>query len=102
MPIREERSSEVVFRGPLKKRLSKKAALAAASLFDAVQVLLKPGAHNLFGDNWCIADTDLALMLNRLAMNGDEIPARLAAYAAHQWQRPSVQTWVTQSLQAAG
>ncbi|MEO6268697.1 MAG: hypothetical protein ABIP08_00160 [Lautropia sp.] len=41
------------------------------------------------------------LMLNRLAMNGHPVPKRLATYAARQWQRPSVQTWVTQAQQAA-
>ena len=100
MPIREERSTETVFLKPVNKPLSAEAAAAAASLFDAAEALLPPDADNLFGD-WCIADTDLALMLNRLALNGDKTPARLAAYAAHQWQRPSVQTWVTQAHQAA-
>jgi glutathione S-transferase len=34
------------------------------------------------------------LMLNRLVMNGDDVPAKLASYAAHQWERASVQQWV--------
>ncbi|MGX5660863.1 hypothetical protein ACWKWV_14205 [Castellaniella ginsengisoli] len=37
--------------------------------------LLPARAANLFG-NWCIADTDLALMLHRLIMNGDAVPER--------------------------
>lgn len=37
---------------------------------------------------------DLALMLNRLVANADEVPEMLAAYVQHQWQRPSVQAWV--------
>jgi glutathione S-transferase len=45
-------------------------------------------------DNWCIADTDLALMLNRLILNGDDVPDDLASYAARQWQRASVQLWI--------
>lgn len=102
MPIREERSTEVVFLAPSGKRLTKDAVATAARLFDAAQAWLQPKADNLFGDDWCIADTDLALMLNRLVMSGDEVPPRLAAYAAHQWQRPSVQTWVTQAHQVAG
>lgn len=101
MPIREERSTEVIFLSPVKKALSDAAAAAAAGLFDAVEAWLQPGASNLFGDDWCIADTDLSLMLNRLVMNGDKVPARLADYARHQWQRPSVQTWVTQAHQGA-
>jgi glutathione S-transferase len=57
--------------------------------------LLNAQASNLFG-NWCIADTDLALMLHRLIMNGDAVPERLKTYATQQWQRPSVQHWVQQ------
>ncbi|MDH4191976.1 MAG: glutathione S-transferase, partial [Betaproteobacteria bacterium] len=36
----------------------------------------------------------LALMLNRLVLNGDSVPERLAAYARRQWERPSVRRWV--------
>ncbi|MGV8577848.1 glutathione transferase, partial [Pseudomonas aeruginosa] len=46
---------------------------------------------------WCIADTDLALMLNRLVMHGDPVPERLRHYAHKQWQRPSVQAWLALS-----
>jgi glutathione S-transferase len=59
----------------------------------ANSLLLSPGAQSLF-DEWCIADLDLALMLNRLVLNGDDVPEHLADYARHQWQRPSVQRWV--------
>jgi glutathione S-transferase len=34
-------------------------------------------------------------------MNGDEVPPRLAAYAAAQWQRPSVQRWVKLARETA-
>lgn len=95
MPIREERSTEVVFYAPSKMPLSDAARQAATRLFTAIDTLLAPGARHLFGD-WCIADTDVAMMLNRLVMNGDQVPARLADYARSQWQRPSVQRWVNQ------
>ena len=101
MPIREERDTETVFLKPVKAALSPEGVAAAESLFDAAQALIKPGSNNLFGD-WCIADTDLALMLNRLVLNGDRVPPRLADYAAHQWERPSVQTWVAQAHRVAG
>jgi glutathione S-transferase len=55
--------------------------------------LLNHGADNLFG-HWSIADLDLALMLNRLILNGDEVQDRLVRYARAQWERPSVQQWV--------
>ena len=36
---------------------------------------------------------DLALMLNRLVLAGDAVPARLAEYAARQWAHPAVRQW---------
>jgi Glutathione S-transferase, C-terminal domain len=50
--------------------------------------LLSHGGENLF-DHWSIADVDLALMLNRLILDGDEVPVRLVRYARAQWARPS-------------
>ncbi len=93
MPVRQERSTEVIFYGPAGVPLSAAAHHAAKTLFQVAQALLPEGAENLFGD-WSIADVDLALMLNRLVMNGDAVPKRLASYADRQWQRPSVQRWV--------
>ena len=93
MPIRIERNTTVVFFGARLKPLSAEAQESAVRLFTAVQALLPMGAENLFGE-WCIADTDLALMLNRLAMHEDVMPERLARYAAQQWSRPSVKAWL--------
>ena len=101
MPIREERTTAVVFLRPVEQPLSADGTAAARTLFAALDALLPQGAHNLFGD-WCIADADVALMLHRLINNGDPVPSRLADYARHQWERPSVRTWVTQAHQAAG
>ncbi len=95
MPIRQERSTEVMFYGAKKPPLSADALASAEKLFFVAESLLPANAENLFGQ-WCIADVDLALMLNRLLMHGDAAPERLAAYARHQWQRPSVQMWVRQ------
>lgn len=74
---------------------------SAAKLFETASVLLSHGGQNLFGE-WSIADTDLALMLNRLVLNGDEVPAALADYATFQWQRASVQRYVALSAKRAG
>jgi glutathione S-transferase len=95
LPIRAERSTEVVFIKPNPVPLSAAATACADQLLAAVDSLLPDGAINLFED-WCIADTDLALMLNRLVLNGDAVPSKLVAYAQHQWQRPSVKLWVEQ------
>lgn len=93
MPIRVERSTEVVFLKRTPAPLSPDAQAAAAKLFSAVEGWLPLDQQSLFGA-WSIADTDLALMLNRLVRAGDKVPERLAAYAQTQWQRPSVQEWV--------
>lgn len=92
-PIRAERSTEVVFYGQRGKQLSPEAEAAADKLFAAANSLLASDRPNLF-DNWCIADLDLALMLNRLVMHGDPVPNHLATYAQRQWERPSVRLWV--------
>ena len=93
MPIRIERNTTVVFFGARLKPLSAEAQESAVRLFTAAESLLPQGAENLFGE-WCIADTDLALMLNRLALHEDVMPERLARYAKHQWSRPSVKAWL--------
>ncbi|UVK97025.1 glutathione transferase [Pseudomonas sp. B21-048] len=93
LPIRQERSTLVVFYGRKSAPLSPAAESAARKLIGAAQALLADGRENLFGQ-WSIADVDLALMLNRLILNGDAVPSALAEYAQRQWQRPTVQEWV--------
>ena len=95
LPIRQERSTEVVFYGAKARPLTKAARDAAEKLFAAASALLRADSKNLC-ERWSIADVDLALMLNRLVMHGDPVPENLAKYAARQWQRPSVQQWVNQ------
>jgi glutathione S-transferase len=95
MPVRQERSTEVIFYGRVSQPLSPAAQAAAEHLFSVASALLPAGNENLFGA-WCIADVDLALMLHRLIMNGDAVPKHLVSYARHQWNRPSVQRWVNQ------
>jgi glutathione S-transferase len=98
--LRQERPTEVVFRQFTPPPLSDKAEAAAQKLCYAAERLLPLGQQTLFGQ-WCIADTDLALMLNRLVLAGDTLPERLAAYATQQWQRPSVQAWLELSASKA-
>ena len=93
LPIRQERSTLVVFCGQRMPPLSPLAQAAAGKLISAAQALLAGNPDYLFGE-WSIADVDLAVMLNRLILNGDAVPAELVAYAQRQWQRPSVREWV--------
>lgn len=101
MPIREERSTDVVFAGVKKPPLTEKGQIAAQKLITTVEKLLPVGQQNIFGE-WSIADTDLALMLNRLILNGDDVPERLEEYAAFQWQRASVQRFLALSAKHSG
>ena len=93
LPLREQRNTEVVFLRPVSTPLDEAGQRAAAKLIRVAEACLADSAANLFGE-WCIADTDLALMLLRLVNNGDAVPDRLADYARRQWQRPSVQAWL--------
>ena len=93
LPIRQERSTLVVFCGQKRPPLSAEAQAAATKLISAAQALLADNREYLCGQ-WSIADVDLAVMLNRLILNGDPVPAQLVAYAQRQGQRPSVREWV--------
>lgn len=96
LPIRQERPTEVLFAGERFAPLSLAAQQAAEKLIAAGERLLPEGQQNMFGE-WSIADTDLAVMLNRLALHGDNLPIKLQHYAEFQWQRASVQLWLAES-----
>ncbi len=66
---------------------------AADKLVRVAGLLVPAGATSLFG-TWSIADSDLAFMLHRLVLNGEELPAGLRAFASAQWARPSVRAFV--------
>lgn len=91
--VRKERPFDLVYFGQKHAPLSDDARAAVERLFFVAERLLEEGAEHLFGQ-WSIADTDLAIMLNRLVANGDQVPARLAAYVRRQWDRDSVRAWM--------
>jgi glutathione S-transferase len=93
MPVRTERHTGGIFFEPIATPLTAEGQACAERLLRIAERLVD--GPNLFGE-WCIADTDLALMLNRLIMNGDPVPQKLKDYAAGQWQRACVQQWVAQ------
>lgn len=94
MPIRDERSTATMFYEHAKTPLSTRAQVAVETLFRVAGQLVPDGATSLFGE-WSVADADLTFMLHRLILNGHELPPKLRAFADAQWQRPSVQAWVT-------
>lgn len=91
LALRSERSTAVIFDKPSSAPLSAAAQAAADRVIDVAERLIS-GEH-VFGA-WSIADTDLALMLQRLVKNNDPVPDGVKAYANAQWQRASVQAWV--------
>jgi len=99
MPIREERSAEYVFYdhrdlAPFAS-LSDAGRRAADKLLAAADHLVPADGSPLFGA-WCIADTDLAMMLQRLVKTGWPVPDHVRTFVEAQWARPSVQAFVTQ------
>jgi glutathione S-transferase len=93
MALRTERNTGVIFFAPVDTPLSAEGKQAADRLIRIAGRLID-GA-TLFG-TWSIADTELALMLNRLVANGDPVPEHIAAWVRQQWARPSVQQWLKQ------
>jgi glutathione S-transferase len=87
--LREERPTSTIFKAPDPKPMSAKARGEAEELVRIASALIRPGATALFGA-WSIADADLVLALMRLIANSDPVPRDVAAYAAAQWERPSV------------
>jgi glutathione S-transferase len=77
-------AARAIFYRPVSAPLSSAAQIASRKLCAGAAKLLSHGGKNLFG-RWSIADVDLAVMLNRLILNGDDIPLRLVRYARAQW-----------------
>src|SRR6184192_1772675 len=88
MPIREERPTTTMFYQPAKKPLSAAAEEAAKRLVSFAQAVLPEGRKSLFDVAWSAADTDLGFMLQRLNLNGYELPSRVRQFAEAQWERP--------------
>ena len=93
LALREERPTSTMFYERAKSPMSPAAREAADKLVRVAGELLPAGATSLFAA-WSIADADLAFMLHRLILNGEDVPAGLRAFAAAQWARPSVREFV--------
>jgi glutathione S-transferase len=93
MPIREERSTQTIFFGEPIKPLSEEAEATRLRLV-RIAAALVPEGKTYIASQFSIADVDLATLLMRLVVNGDQVPASLADYANSIWKRPSVQKWL--------
>ena len=92
-PLRDERPTNTIFYEPAEHPLSLMGAAAAEKLIRVASAFVPDGRSTLF-DTFCIADADLAMMLQRLVANNQSVPAKLRDFAQTQWQRPSIRTWV--------
>jgi glutathione S-transferase len=96
MPIRQERPTTGLFyEGMDVAPLSSAAEAAARHLMAVAGALITQGLTTLFAA-FCIADADLALMLQRLLWNGYAAEDKLEAYVDAVWARPSVRAWLEQ------
>ncbi len=91
--LRAERPTTVIFEAPSAVALTEAGRADAAKLLQVAAALLGANGDPLFGE-WCIADTALALMLNRLVANGEPTPDAVRAYVAREWQRDAVRAWL--------
>ena len=97
--LRAERSTHTMFYDRATTPLTAAGRAAADKLVRVVGLTLPAGTTSLFGA-WSIADSDLAFMLHRLLLNGEELPAPVRAFAEAQWARPSVQAFVKRARPA--
>jgi glutathione S-transferase len=98
--LREARPTTSMFYERAKDPMPPAARQAADKLLHVCSLLLPKGGTSLFGP-WCIADADLAMVLNRLTLNGEDVPSGVRAFAEHQWARPSVRAFVEHPRPAA-
>jgi glutathione S-transferase len=98
--LRAERSTVTMFYRFKLGPLSPAAARDAEKLIRVAETLVPANNGSLFGA-WTIADAELAFVLHRLVLARDPVPARIATYAAGQWQRPSVRAFVEHPRPAA-
>ncbi len=94
MPLREERSTTTMFYARADRPLSAAGEAAASKLLHVADLVIPSDSSSLFGA-WSQADSDLAFMLQRLLLNRHAVPAKIRAYVVREWQRPSVQEFVT-------
>ena len=93
LALREERPTYSMFYERATAPLTDAGRAAARKLVEVADRLIAPGAAQLF-TTWSVADADLAFMIHRLILNGEDVPPKIRAYAEKQWSRPSVRAFV--------
>lgn len=91
--LRDARPTSTVFGRANARALPDKAKDEAAEL-ERVALAVVPDERTTMFADWCIADSDLALMLMRLVANQDPLDRRLVNYALAQFDRKSARRFV--------
>jgi glutathione S-transferase len=91
--LRTERSTHTMFFEPTKTPLSAEAERQAKKLVDVAGRVIRPGQPYIF-ETWSIIDAELAFILHRLIANADPVPSGVKSWAASQWERESVRSFV--------
>jgi glutathione S-transferase len=91
--LRDERATVTMFFRFRLPPLSAACERDARKLLRIAEQMVPTGGGPMFGE-WCLADSELAFMLHRLILTGEEVPERVRAYADAQWQRPSVRAFI--------
>jgi glutathione S-transferase len=94
--VPQERSTATFFYPEQRARvkpLTDRAQVAAARLLVIAERFV-PADRATVCSEWSIADLDLTLMLQRLALNGERLPEKLERYVHANWSRPSTQAYV--------
>lgn len=96
LEVRTERPTSMIFYASCRQDvapLSESARMAADRLLVIADRFVPDGCTNI-GSTWCVADLDLALMLQRLALTGERLSDKLQRYVDTNWSRESVQAFV--------
>jgi glutathione S-transferase len=99
LPVRAERSAEIIFYDLPRAPLTAKTAGAAVKALELAERYLAGGDGYLFGE-WSVADSELAFFLHRLWHDAELMTPALRRYAEAQWMRPSVQAYVSHARPA--
>jgi len=92
MPLRVQRSTDTFFASAPIASLDP-AGERDKQRLERIALALLAG-KSYIGSHFCIADVDLATMLQRLCANRDPMPSELCDYARRIWERPSVRKWL--------
>jgi len=94
--IPQERSTATFFyadRRASLKPLSEPGRIAMARLLVIAERFVSSERTTVCSE-WSIADLDLTLMLQRIALNGERLTDKLERYVHANWSRPSVQAFI--------